>query len=166
MDAGSIIAGPWGSKDIRTVDGGILVQDKDKGEEKQKEMDEVTTKKSSKKEWQDLIFAWKVAKHVKSNTIVYAKNRATVGIGAGQMSRIDAAEIGIRKAEKSGLQVKGTVLASDAFFPFPDVAELAAKHGITAIIQPGGSIRDKEVIEACDKEGVSMVFTGTRHFRH
>ena len=166
MDAGSITAGPSGTKDIRTVDGGILVQDKDEGEEHQKEKSEVTTKKSSKEEWQDLIFAWKVAKHVKSNTIVYAKNRATVGIGAGQMSRIDAAEIGIRKAEKSGLQVKGTVLASDAFFPFPDVAELAAKRGITAIIQPGGSIRDKEVIEACDKEGISMVFTGTRHFRH
>ena len=115
---------------------------------------------------QDLIFAWGVAKHVKSNAIVYAKDSATIGIGAGQMSRVDSAKIALIKADEVGLEVKGSVMASDAFFPFRDTIDAAAKSGICAVIQPGGSLRDKEVIDAANEHGMSMVFTGRRHFRH
>jgi phosphoribosylaminoimidazolecarboxamide formyltransferase/IMP cyclohydrolase len=114
----------------------------------------------------DLIFAWKVAKYVKSNAIVYAKNRQTVGVGAGQMSRVNSARIAAIKAEHAGLEVQGSVMASDAFFPFRDGLDNAAKAGIAAVIQPGGSIRDDEVIAAADEAGMAMVFTGMRHFRH
>ena len=110
-----------------------------------------------------LLFAWKMVKHVKSNAIVYARGRQLVGVGAGQMSRVDSVKLG---ASKAILPVEGTVMASDAFFPFPDGIEEAAHAGAVAVIQPGGSIRDKEVIEACDRLGLSMVFTGVRHFRH
>jgi phosphoribosylaminoimidazolecarboxamide formyltransferase/IMP cyclohydrolase len=123
----------------------------------------VTEKKPTPQEEEDLLFAWKVAKHVKSNAIVLAKDRETVGVGAGQMSRIDALYIALLKAHG---REKGAVLASDAFFPFSDVVEEAGKNGITAIIQPGGSIRDEDSIQACNKLGISMVFTGIRHFRH
>jgi phosphoribosylaminoimidazolecarboxamide formyltransferase/IMP cyclohydrolase len=111
----------------------------------------------------DLLFAWKVCKHVKSNAILYARNGQTTGVGAGQMSRVDSAKIG---AMKSVLGIKGSVAASDAFFPFPDGVEEIAKAGATAIIQPGGSVRDKEVIDAANRLGLAMVLTGIRHFRH
>jgi phosphoribosylaminoimidazolecarboxamide formyltransferase/IMP cyclohydrolase len=114
----------------------------------------------------DLIFAWKVAKYVKSNAIVYAHNRQTIGIGAGQMSRINSARIAAIKAEHAGLTVQGAVMASDAFFPFRDGIDNAAQCGIQCIIQPGGSMRDEEVIAAADEHGMAMVFTGMRHFRH
>ncbi|MFQ5574288.1 MAG: bifunctional phosphoribosylaminoimidazolecarboxamide formyltransferase/IMP cyclohydrolase [Terriglobia bacterium] len=166
LDVGAV-PDPGGSrKELRTVDGGVLVQDRDEGREVRKGWETATAKEPTAKELNDLLFAWKVAKHVKSNTIVYARDGATLGVGAGQMSRIDAAELGVMKAVKSELSVDGSVLASDAFFPFPDVAEFAAGKGIKAIVQPGGSIRDKEIIKACDDHGVAMVLTGVRHFRH
>ncbi|MGB1882116.1 MAG: bifunctional phosphoribosylaminoimidazolecarboxamide formyltransferase/IMP cyclohydrolase, partial [Gammaproteobacteria bacterium] len=117
-------------------------------------------------EWDDLLFAWKVAKFVKSNAIIYAANQRTIGVGAGQMSRVNSARIAAIKAEHAGLEVKGAVMASDAFFPFRDGIDQAAEVGIKAVIQPGGSIRDEEVIAAADEHGIAMVFTGERHFRH
>ncbi len=133
----------------------------------------VTKRAPTAEELADLKFAFRVAKHVKSNTIVYAKNGATVGIGAGQMSRIDAARIAARKAEDAAKEMKlpepltrGSVVASDAFFPFADGLLVAIEAGATAVIQPGGSVRDDEVIQAADDNGVAMVFTGVRHFRH
>jgi len=153
------------SYDYRRVSGGLLIQEKNNklfgGELKT-----ATKRKPTKKEIEDLKFAWAVAKHTKSNTIVLAKNKTTLGVGAGQMSRVDASEIAIRKSEKSNLKIKGAVAASDAFFPFPDGVNLLAEKGITAIIQPGGSLRDKEVIAAADKNKIAMVFTGMRHFKH
>jgi len=149
--------------DIKSVDGGMLVQDLDEGPDSKKDMKVVTSVEPGPAKWNDLLFGWQIVKSVKSNAIVLAANNSTVGIGAGQMSRIDAAEIAIRK---SNGRCKDSIMASDAFFPFKDVAELAAKNGITAIIQPGGSIRDKEVIESCNKNKIPMVFTGKRHFRH
>jgi phosphoribosylaminoimidazolecarboxamide formyltransferase/IMP cyclohydrolase len=114
----------------------------------------------------DLDFVWRVAKHVKSNAIVYGRDGHTLGIGAGQMSRVDSARIGARKAEDAGLSLAGAVLASDAFFPFRDGIDQAAAAGVRAIVQPGGSMRDEEVIGAADEHGIAMVFTGLRHFRH
>ena len=149
--------------DIKSVDGGLLVQDLDEGPDSKKDMKVVTSVEPDPAKWNDLLFGWQIVKSVKSNAIVLAASNSTVGIGAGQMSRIDAAEIAIRK---SNGRCKNSIMASDAFFPFEDVAELAAKNGITAIIQPGGSIRDKEVIESCNKNKITMVFTGKRHFRH
>ena len=158
---------------FRQVSGGMLVQDRDNGRLSIEDLRVVTRKSPSDDEIGDLLFAWKVAKHVKSNAIVYAKGRATVGIGAGQMSRIDSTRIAARKsadmAEALGLPeptVKGSVVASDAFFPFPDGLLAAAEAGATAVIQPGGSMRDEEVIEAANAAGIAMVFTGQRHFRH
>jgi phosphoribosylaminoimidazolecarboxamide formyltransferase/IMP cyclohydrolase len=149
--------------DIKSVDGGILLQDLDEGIDSRKNMKVVTTVEPESDQWDDLLFGWQIAKSVKSNAIVLATGGSTVGIGAGQMSRIDAAEIAVKK---SGGRCNGSVMASDAFFPFEDVAELAAKNGIKAIIQPGGSIRDKEVIESCNRNKIPMIFTGKRHFRH
>ena len=149
--------------DIKSVDGGLLVQDLDEGTDSKKDMKVVTSVEPDPAKWNDLLFGWQIVKSVKSNAIVLAANNSTVGIGAGQMSRIDAAEIAIKK---SNGRCKDSIMASDAFFPFEDVAELAAKNGITAIIQPGGSIRDKEVIESCNRNKIPMVFTGKRHFRH
>lgn len=149
--------------DIKKVDGGLLIQEVDDIDLEKENLRVVTQKQPTEKEWEDLCFAWKVAKFVKSNAIVLAKDKQTVGIGAGQMSRIDALKIAAIKAQK---QTQGSVLASDAFFPFKDVVEEAAKHGVTAIIQPGGSIRDQESIEACNQLRISMVFTGIRHFKH
>jgi phosphoribosylaminoimidazolecarboxamide formyltransferase/IMP cyclohydrolase len=117
-------------------------------------------------EWDDLLFAWKVAKFVKSNAIIYAANQRTIGVGAGQMSRVNSARIAAIKAEHAGLEVKGAVMASDAFFPFRDGIDNAAERGIAAVIQPGGSMRDDEVIAAANETGMAMVFTGMRHFRH
>ena len=149
--------------DIKSVDGGMLLQDLDEGIDSRKDMKVVTNIEPNPGQWDDLLFGWQIVKSVKSNAIVLAVERSTIGIGAGQMSRIDAAEIAIRK---SNGRCKDSIMASDAFFPFEDVAELAAKSGITAIIQPGGSIRDKEVIESCNRNKIPMVFTGKRHFRH
>ena len=126
----------------------------------------VTKRKPTKQEEKAMLFAWKVCKHVKSNSVIYARADRTIGIGAGQMSRVDSSVIGAMKAKNAGLETKGTALASDAFFPLPDGVETAMEAGVTAILEPGGSIRDKAVIEACDKGGASLVFTGVRHFRH
>ena len=149
--------------DIKSVDGGLLVQDLDEGSDIKKNMEVVTSIQPDTDQWNDLMFGWQIVKSVKSNAIVLAVGSSTVGIGAGQMSRIDAAELAVKK---SNGRCRGSVMASDAFFPFEDVAELAAKNKITAIIQPGGSIRDKEVIESCNKNKIPMIFTGRRHFRH
>jgi phosphoribosylaminoimidazolecarboxamide formyltransferase/IMP cyclohydrolase len=158
---------------FKSVAGGLLVQSRDNSAIDDLELKTVTKRKPTATELNDLKFAFRVAKHVKSNTIVYVKNRTTVGIGAGQMSRIDAARIAARKAEDaakaSGLKesmTKGSVVASDAFFPFADGLLVTIEAGATAVIQPGGSIRDHEVIEAADKNNIAMVFTGVRHFRH
>lgn len=160
-------------KFVKTVAGGFLVQDRDFGRITRDDLKVVTKLAPTEAQLDDLLFAWRVAKHVKSNTIVYAKDRATVGIGAGQMSRIDSARIAARKAEdakeKEGfdtLRTKGCVAASDAFFPFRDGMLAAAAAGASAIIQPGGSIRDDDVIAAADEAGLAMVLTGMRHFRH
>ena len=158
---------------FRQVAGGFLVQDRDNGVITETDLKVVTKRAPSAEELKDLLFAWKVAKHVKSNAIVYVKAGATVGIGAGQMSRVDSTRIAARKsadmAEALGLAepaVKGSAVASDAFFPFPDGLLTAAEAGATAVIQPGGSMRDDEVIAAADAAGLAMVFTGQRHFRH
>lgn len=150
-------------KDIRRICGGALLQDYDVDFSSREEMEVVSKRKPTEEEWENLLFSWKVVKHVKSNAIVLVRNLATVGIGAGQMSRIDAVKIAIRKSQK---RTENAVLASDAFFPFSDSVEEAAKAGVSAIIQPGGSIRDQESIDACDNLGLTMVFTGKRHFRH
>lgn len=152
--------------DFKRVTGGLLVQDQDLGMIKDSDLKIVTKRAPTEAEIHDLIFAWKVAKYVKSNAIVYAKNRQTIGVGAGQMSRVNSARIAAIKAEHAGLEVAGSVMASDAFFPFRDGLDNAAKAGIKAVIQPGGSMRDAEVIAAADEHGIAMVFTGMRHFRH
>ena len=158
---------------VKSVAGGLLVQSRDNAVVDEMQMKTVTKRAPSEAEFADLRFAFRVAKHVKSNTIVYAKDRATVGIGAGQMSRVDAARIAARKAEDAAKELKlsapltkGSVVASDAFFPFPDGLLVAIEAGATAVIQPGGSMRDADVIKAADAHNVAMVFTGTRHFRH
>jgi phosphoribosylaminoimidazolecarboxamide formyltransferase/IMP cyclohydrolase len=125
-----------------------------------------TKRKPTEDEMKNLRFSWAVVKHIKSNAIVYAREMKTVGIGTGQPSRVDSSELAIRKAHNEGLTIEGSVVASDAFFPFADGVEAAAKAGATAIIQPGGSIRDEEVIKMADKYNIAMVFTGIRHFRH
>jgi len=150
--------------DMKRVTGGLLVQDADL--DLYKELKIVSKRAPSEREMEDLLFAWQVAKFVKSNAIVYAKDKMTVGVGAGQMSRVNSARIAAIKAEHAGLQVAGAVMASDAFFPFRDGLDSAAAAGITAVIQPGGSMRDAEVIAAADEHGMAMVFTGMRHFRH
>jgi phosphoribosylaminoimidazolecarboxamide formyltransferase/IMP cyclohydrolase len=152
--------------DFKRVNGGLLVQSRDIGMITASDLKIVTLRAPSEQEVHDLIFAWKVAKFVKSNAIVYAKGRQTIGVGAGQMSRVNSARIAAIKAEHAGLQVAGSVMASDAFFPFRDGLDNAAANGITAVIQPGGSMRDAEVIAAADEAGIAMVFTGMRHFRH
>jgi phosphoribosylaminoimidazolecarboxamide formyltransferase/IMP cyclohydrolase len=152
--------------DFKRVNGGLLVQSRDIGMIKAEDLKIVTQRAPSEQEIHDLIFAWKVAKFVKSNAIVYARGRQTIGVGAGQMSRVNSARIAAIKAEHAGLKVAGSVMASDAFFPFRDGLDNAAANGITAVIQPGGSMRDAEVIAAADEAGIAMVFTGMRHFRH
>ena len=155
-----------GALDYKRVNGGLLVQERDLGMVGPGDLKVVTRVQPSDQQLQDLLFAWKVAKFVKSNAIVYAHQGQTVGIGAGQMSRVNSARIAAIKAEHAGLAVKGSVMASDAFFPFRDGIDNAGKAGIAAVIQPGGSIRDEEVIAAADEHGMAMVFTGMRHFRH
>ncbi|MDB9861539.1 bifunctional phosphoribosylaminoimidazolecarboxamide formyltransferase/IMP cyclohydrolase [Gammaproteobacteria bacterium] len=151
---------------IKKVSGGILIQSDDTFVVPKTDLKCVTKRQPSDSEINDLMFAWRVAKFVKSNAIVYVKNRQTIGIGAGQMSRVISADIANLKAKEEGLEVKGAVMASDAFFPFRDGIDKAASSGIAAIIQPGGSIRDEEVIAAADENNIAMVYTGTRHFRH
>jgi phosphoribosylaminoimidazolecarboxamide formyltransferase/IMP cyclohydrolase len=148
---------------LKNVSGGILMQDADVHPLQESDLKLVSKRSPTPEEKQSLLFAWKVCKHVKSNAIVFARDGQTVGVGAGQMSRVDSCKIGAMKAV---LPLKGTVAASDAFFPFPDGVEEIARAGATAIIQPGGSVRDPEVIEAADRMGLAMIFTGTRHFRH
>ena len=162
-----------GGETVRQVAGGFLIQGRDNGHVSREALKVVTQRQPSAEELDDLMFAWTVAKHVKSNAIVYARDRATVGIGAGQMSRVDSTRIGRRKsedmAEALGLAqplTEGAAVASDAFFPFPDGIEALAAAGARAVIQPGGSMRDAEVIAAADRLGLAMVFTGQRHFRH
>jgi phosphoribosylaminoimidazolecarboxamide formyltransferase / IMP cyclohydrolase len=154
------------SLDFKRVAGGLLVQDSDIGMITEADLKCVSRRAPTEAELHDLIFAWKVAKYVKSNAIVYARNRQTIGVGAGQMSRVYSARIAGIKAADEKLEVNGSVMASDAFFPFRDGIDAAAKAGITAVIQPGGSMRDPEVIAAADEHGMAMVFTGMRHFRH
>ena len=156
--------------DLRSVLGGLLVQMRDPvlppANSQRRDFEVVTEREPTEKEWRDLVFAWRIVKHVKSNAIVYASKQATLGIGAGQMSRIDASELAVRKGQKSDLDFTDSVVASDAFFPFADGLVAAADSGARAAIQPGGSIRDNEVINAADKHDMAMVFTGRRHFRH
>jgi len=152
--------------DYKRVTGGLLVQDRDIGMIAQGDLKVVTQRAPTEQEMRDLLFAWKTAKFVKSNAIVYCKDHMTIGIGAGQMSRVYSARIAGIKAADAGLAVKGSVMASDAFFPFRDGLDSAADVGITAVIQPGGSMRDQEVIDAANEHGIAMVFTGMRHFRH
>jgi len=152
--------------DYKRVNGGLLVQDRDLGMVTEADLKVATKRAPSVQEMQDLLFAWKIAKFVKSNAIVYCKNNMTIGVGAGQMSRVYSAKIAAIKAADAELEVKGSVMASDAFFPFRDGLDQAAEVGITAVIQPGGSMRDKEVIQAADENDIAMVFTGMRHFRH
>jgi len=152
--------------DFKRVNGGLLVQDRDLGMVGLDDLQLVSERKPTDVELQDLLFAWKVAKFVKSNAIVYVKNRMTIGVGAGQMSRVYSAKIAGIKAADEKLEVKGSVMASDAFFPFRDGIDAAHDAGITAVIQPGGSMRDEEVINAANEHGMAMVFTGMRHFRH
>jgi phosphoribosylaminoimidazolecarboxamide formyltransferase / IMP cyclohydrolase len=141
----------------------MLVQTKDTHVLTRKDLKVVTTRQPGEEELEALLFAWVVCKHTKSNAIVYARKDQTVGVGAGQMSRVDSVKIGAMRAQ---LPLTGSVLASDAFFPFRDGIDEAAKHGITAIIQPGGSVRDEEVIAAANEHNLAMVFTGIRHFKH
>ena len=158
------VSGP--ALDYKRVNGGLLVQDRDLGMITRNDLSVVSKCQPTEQQLQDLMFAWIVAKFVKSNAIVYAANGQTIGVGAGQMSRINSARIAAIKAEHAGLSVQGSVMASDAFFPFRDGIDNAGQAGIAAIIQPGGSIRDDEVIAAADEHGMAMVFTGMRHFRH
>jgi phosphoribosylaminoimidazolecarboxamide formyltransferase/IMP cyclohydrolase len=148
---------------VKSISGGFLVQTPDLHRLERSECKIATERAPTEEEWRALEFAWKVCKHVKSNAIVYARDGQTISVGAGQMSRVDAAKVGAMKAL---LPLPGTVIASDAFFPFPDGMEEAAKHGITAVIQPGGSVGDGKVTEAANRLGLAMVFTGVRHFRH
>jgi phosphoribosylaminoimidazolecarboxamide formyltransferase/IMP cyclohydrolase len=152
--------------DYKRVTGGLLVQDRDLGTVAESDLKVVTKRAPTEKEMADLQFAWKVAKYVKSNAIVYVKDGMTIGVGAGQMSRVYSAKIAGIKAADEGLEVPGSVMASDAFFPFRDGIDAAAEAGITAVIHPGGSMRDQEVIDAANEHGIAMVFTGMRHFKH
>ena len=165
-----LVCGEWSAPgaalDYKRVNGGLLVQDRDLGMITASDLEVVSKLQPSEQQLSDLLFAWKVAKFVKSNAIIFANKGQTVGVGAGQMSRINSARIAAIKAEHAGLAVKGSVMASDAFFPFRDGIDNAGKAGVAAVIQPGGSIRDEEVIAAADEHGMAMVFTKMRHFRH
>jgi phosphoribosylaminoimidazolecarboxamide formyltransferase/IMP cyclohydrolase len=152
--------------EIKSVGGGVLVQDRDSGTLGEHDLKVVTRRSPDARELADLRFAWRVAKFVKSNAIVFARDNHTIGVGAGQMSRVYSTRIAAIKAEDEKLSVRGAVVASDAFFPFRDGLDVAAGYGITAVIQPGGSKRDDEVIAAANEHGLAMIFTGMRHFRH
>jgi phosphoribosylaminoimidazolecarboxamide formyltransferase/IMP cyclohydrolase len=149
--------------DLRTIDGGALVQDADTVINARDTMEVVSEREPTAAEWDDLLLAWIVASRVRSNAIVFVKDGATVGVGAGQMSRVDASWLAVRKA---GERAAGASMASDAFFPFPDAVEVAADAGVTAVIHPGGSVRDEDVLAVADARGMAVVVTGRRHFRH
>jgi phosphoribosylaminoimidazolecarboxamide formyltransferase/IMP cyclohydrolase len=157
---------PSAGLECKNIAGGLLLQDQDLRGDDPSAFHAVTSRPPTDEEWAALLFGWKVVRWVKSNAIVYCKPDRTLGIGAGQMSRVDAARLGIEKARAAGLLLSGAALASDAFFPFADGLEVAAAAGVTAVIQPGGSVRDQEVIAAANRNGLAMVFTGVRHFRH
>lgn len=165
-----LVCGTWQQRtngfDFKRVNGGLLVQERDLGMINLQDLQFVSQRKPNANELSDALFCWKVAKYVKSNAIVYAKDNMTIGIGAGQMSRVYSAKIAGIKAQDENLSVAGSVMASDAFFPFRDGIDAAAKVGITCVIQPGGSIRDNEVIQAANEHNIAMIFTGMRHFRH
>ncbi len=163
LKTGGMPQGPQEGWDMKAVNGGLLVQDMDKGQLKPEDLRVVSKKQPTQAELEELMFAWKVVKHVKSNAIVVTRDKCTLGVGAGQMNRVNSARIAINQA---GDKVKGAVLASDAFFPFRDTVDEAAKAGITAIIQTGGSLRDEESIKAADEHGIVMILTGMRHFKH
>jgi phosphoribosylaminoimidazolecarboxamide formyltransferase / IMP cyclohydrolase len=148
---------------LKNVSGGVLLQDNDMRPLSEADLKIVSERKPTEQEMSDLLFAWKVCKHVKSNAIVLASGEVTVGVGAGQMSRVVSVQIA---CEKAGERARGSVLASDAFFPFPDGIEAAGRAGVTAAAQPGGSVKDPDVIAAADRLGIAMVMTGVRHFRH
>lgn len=166
LETGEPETEPAGTFDLKKVSGGLLVQEADAGRITESDLRVVTALEPSESQLRDLLFAWRVAKFVKSNAIVFCRDGATVGVGAGQMSRVYSTRIAAIKAEDEGLAVVGAVMASDAFFPFRDGIDAAAEHGIAAVIQPGGSVRDDEVIAAANEHGLAMVFTGMRHFRH
>jgi phosphoribosylaminoimidazolecarboxamide formyltransferase/IMP cyclohydrolase len=151
---------------VRTVTGGFLLQDADNLHVDVRSASVVSKRQPTAQEWDSLEFAWRMVKHVKSNAIVFARGRQLIGVGAGQMSRVDSSELAVFKARKSGLETRGTVVGSDAFFPFRDGVDALAAAGATAVIQPGGSVRDEEVIAAADEHGLAMIFTGNRHFKH
>ena len=157
---------PTPSLHTHKVGGGLLMQDRDIAMIDPRDLKTVTRRTPSEREIRDLMFAWRVCKFVKSNAIVFAKDTMTIGIGAGQMSRVYSTRVAAMKAADAGLPVEASVMASDAFFPFRDGLDSAAEHGISAVIQPGGSRRDQEVIDAANEHGIAMVFTGMRHFRH
>ena len=165
-----LVCGQWSTQttgfDVKRVNGGLLVQDRDQGMVSLDDLKVVSKRQPTEEELRDALFCWKVAKYVKSNAIVYAKGNMTIGVGAGQMSRVYSAKIAGIKAADENLEVAGSVMASDAFFPFRDGIDAAAEAGITCVIQPGGSMRDDEVVAAADEHGMAMVFTGMRHFRH
>ena len=166
LECGNLPAAPNAAFDFKRVTGGLLVQDRDTGAVAAGDLEVVTRRAPTEAETRDLLFAWKVVKFVKSNAIVYCRDGMTVGIGAGQMSRVYSAKIARIKALDEGLEVRGSVLASDAFFPFRDGIDAAAEAGVSAVIEPGGSVRDDEIIAAADEHGMAMVFTRMRHFRH
>jgi phosphoribosylaminoimidazolecarboxamide formyltransferase/IMP cyclohydrolase len=153
-------------QEIRSVIGGVLVQDRDRTLGNVADFKVVTKREPSPEERAALMFAWKIGKHVKSNSIVYCRGEQTLGVGAGQMARVDSSRIAVWKAGEAGLDLRGSVVASEALFPFPDALIAAADAGATAAIQPGGAIRDAEVIAAADERGMAMIFTGSRHFKH
>jgi len=166
LELGSMPRDVGAEFEYRSVAGGLLAQSRDLGMVARSDLKVVTRRQPSEHELDDLLFAWQVCKFVKSNAIVYARDRSTVGVGAGQMSRVYSSRVAAMKAADEKLDVKGAVMASDAFFPFRDGLDVAAEYGIAAVIQPGGSLRDAEVIAAADEHGMTMVFTGMRHFRH
>jgi phosphoribosylaminoimidazolecarboxamide formyltransferase/IMP cyclohydrolase len=166
MVSGKRGLGPENLREVRSVLGGLLCQDRDSAPIETANFKVVTKRKPTEQEWDSMIFGWRVGRHVKSNAIVYTNGERTLGIGAGQMSRVDSSRIAVWKAGEAGLDLKGSTVASEALFPFADGLIAAAEAGATAAIQPGGSVRDEEVIAAADERGMAMVFTGVRHFRH
>ena len=163
LETWGMVGGTSIDNDIKRIGGGLLIQEADRKMVTQADVQCVTERQPTDEEMKALLFGWKVVKHVKSNAIVYTSAVETIGIGAGQMSRVDSSELAVAKSQKD---LKGSVLASDAFFPFRDAVDAAVKAGATAIIQPGGSVRDEESIQACNENKIAMVFTGIRHFRH
>jgi phosphoribosylaminoimidazolecarboxamide formyltransferase/IMP cyclohydrolase len=166
LETGALDAAQPPALELKSVAGGLLVQHRDDGRVDAAALRSVTRRRPTPAELADLLFAWRVCKFVKSNAIVFAKDGRTIGVGAGQTSRVVSTRIAAIKAADAGLEAAGCVMASDAFFPFRDGLDAAAELGIRAVIQPGGSLRDDEVIAAADARGIAMVFTGMRHFRH